>query len=50
VSGEVKYPGQANNLLKDPELCRMYLGIKHASDGTVQLSAELKIPSSEGSG
>lgn len=50
VSGEVKYAGQANNLLKDPELCRMYLGIKHASDGTVQLSAKLKMPSSEGSG
>jgi branched-chain amino acid transport system ATP-binding protein len=50
VSGGVKYAGQSNNLLKNPELCRMYLGIKHGSDGRVELSPELERPSSEGSG
>ncbi len=48
VSGGVKYAGNATDLLHDPELCRMYLGIKQASDGKLELSPEL--PSSEGSG
>ena len=47
VSGGVKYDGKANELLKNPELCSMYLGIKQAADGTVELSSEL--PTSEGS-
>jgi branched-chain amino acid transport system ATP-binding protein len=32
VSGEVRYSGKADNLLNEPELCSMYLGIKAASD------------------
>ncbi len=48
VSGGVKYAGKASELLHDPELCSMYLGIKQASDGRLTLSPEL--PSSEGSG
>jgi branched-chain amino acid transport system ATP-binding protein len=48
VSGGVKYDGKAADLLHDPELCRMYLGIKQSSDGKIELSPEL--PSSEGSG
>ncbi|MDW7728770.1 MAG: ABC transporter ATP-binding protein [Bacillota bacterium] len=32
VSGEVKYSGDASALLHEPELCSMYLGIKHSSD------------------
>ena len=47
VSGGIKYSGKANNLLKDPELCSMYLGIKPTKDGKVKLSPAL--PSTEGS-
>ncbi len=40
VSGEAKYSGQADNLLYEPELCSMYLGIKQSSgkDGDFELS------------
>lgn len=32
VSGEVRYAGKADDLLHEPELCSMYLGIKPSSD------------------
>ena len=32
VSGEVRYTGKADDLLHEPELCSMYLGIKPSSD------------------
>ncbi len=32
VSGEVRYTGKADELLNEPELCSMYLGIKQADD------------------
>jgi len=31
VSGEVRYTGKADDLLHEPELCSMYLGIKPPS-------------------
>ncbi len=39
VSGQVKYSGQANSLLHEPELCSMYLGIKQLpGQGETKLS------------
>ena len=32
VSGEVRYTGKADDLLSEPELCSMYLGIKPPTD------------------
>ncbi len=32
VSGEVRYEGKADDLLQEPELCSMYLGIKPGAD------------------
>lgn len=32
VSGEVRYDGKADDLLQEPELCSMYLGIKPEAD------------------
>ena len=32
VSGQVKYAGLADNLLHEPELCSMYLGIKQSAE------------------
>ncbi len=43
VSGEVRYTGQADDLLHEPELCSMYLGIKSASAKT----AGFAMPASE---
>ncbi|MDW7740436.1 MAG: ABC transporter ATP-binding protein [Bacillota bacterium] len=39
VSGEVRYTGKASDLLNEPELCSMYLGIKPASDKEGGLAA-----------
>jgi branched-chain amino acid transport system ATP-binding protein len=54
VSGESKFAGKADDLLNNPELCQMYLGIKKSADGKAdfELSPELptELPSSEGSG
>ena len=40
VSGEVRYSGQADSLLHEPELCSMYLGIKQTAGkgGSAKLS------------
>ena len=45
VSGEVRYSGKADDLLHEPELCSMYLGIKPDS-GQI---ADVAKPSVEGS-
>lgn len=45
VSGEVRYSGKADDLLQEPELCSMYLGIKTDSDAI----ADIKKPTLEGS-
>lgn len=45
VSGEVRYTGKADDLLHEPELCSMYLGIKPDS---AQI-ADIVKPSMEGS-
>ncbi len=45
VSGEIRYSGKASDLLHEPELCSMYLGIKTDSDQI----ADLTKPSIEGS-
>lgn len=45
VSGEVRYTGKAKDLLHEPELCSMYLGIKPEEDKI----ADIVKPSSEGS-
>ena len=45
VSGEVRYAGKANDLLNEPELCSMYLGIKTDSDDI----ASVEKPTLEGS-
>ncbi len=45
VSGEIRYSGKASDLLHEPELCSMYLGIKTDSDQI----ADLTKPSLEGS-
>jgi branched-chain amino acid transport system ATP-binding protein len=50
VSGQVKYAGKAGDLLHDPELCRMYLGIKPAADKEKGFELSPELPSSEGSG
>lgn len=45
VSGEVRYTGNADDLLHEPELCSMYLGIKPSSDK----QSGFALPQSEGS-
>ena len=45
VSGEVRYAGKADDLLNEPELCSMYLGIKADSDDI----ASAEKPTLEGS-
>ncbi|MGM0652478.1 MAG: ABC transporter ATP-binding protein [Bacillota bacterium] len=45
VSGEVRYSGKANDLLNEPELCSMYLGIKADADEI----ASIEKPTIEGS-
>lgn len=46
VSGEVRYAGNADDLLHEPELCSMYLGIK---TGSADAIAEVEKPFTEGS-
>ncbi len=50
VSGESKFAGKADDLLHNPELCRMYLGIKQSADGKTGFELSPELPSSEGSG
>jgi len=45
VSGEVRFAGKALDLLNEPELCNLYLGIKQPAGSAAQT-----LPLSEGSG
>jgi branched-chain amino acid transport system ATP-binding protein len=49
VSGEVRYKGNADNLLHEPELCSMYLGIKQSSDKNKDFELSVSDEGSENS-
>ena len=49
VSGGVKYAGKARDLLHNPELCSMYLGIKQAPGGKTAAVPSPESSSPEGS-
>ncbi len=49
VSGGVKFSGKASNLLHDPDLCSMYLGIKPSADPEKDFELSPELPLSEGS-
>ena len=49
VSGQVKYSGKAGDLLQNPELCRLYLGIKASSVQGTNFELSPELPSTEGS-
>lgn len=50
VSGEVRYRGKADDLLREPELCSMYLGIKMAPGKKAKLAAPKSSPKSKKKG